>query len=86
MSKAKFIKGDEVYVITGADKGKSGKVIRIERSKDQVYVEGMNLKTKAIRRSQANTQGGFETKEGPIHISNVMNAEEYRARLAKHSK
>lgn len=86
MSKANFIKGDEVFVITGADKGKSGKVLRIERAKELVYVEGCNLKTKAVRRSQTNTHGGFETKEGPIHISNVMNAEVYRARLAKHSK
>ena len=82
MSKANFKKGDLVYAITGDDKGKSGKVLHIDRKKEVALVEGLNLKTKTRRRSQAHPQGAIEQIEGPIHLSNLMAADRYQARHA----
>lgn len=82
MSKANFKKNDTVFILTGSDKGKSGKVLRVDRKGDQVYVQGCNMKKKTVRRSQEKPQGGIIDVEGPIHISNVMAEERYRA---KHS-
>ena len=64
--------GDTVQVIAGKDKGKEGKVISINRKKDTVLVEGINMITKHTKPSMANQQGGIVHQEGPIHISNVM--------------
>ncbi len=64
---------DQVIVIAGKDKGKTGKVIRTDPRKDRVYVEGLNM----IKRHQRplpgrpNMQVGVIEKEGPIHVSNV---------------
>jgi large subunit ribosomal protein L24 len=64
---------DNVIVISGKDKGKTGKVIRVEPEKGRVYVEGLNM----IKRHQApvagrpNLQVGVIEREGPIHVSNV---------------
>ena len=64
---------DEVIVIAGKDKGKTGKVIRVEPARQRVFVEGLNM----IKRHQRPVQGrpnlqvGVIEKEGPIHISNV---------------
>ncbi|MEO0454901.1 MAG: 50S ribosomal protein L24 [Verrucomicrobiota bacterium] len=62
---------DEVTIISGAHKGKSGKVLQVLRKKGTVVVEGVNLRKKAIRPSQDNPKGGFEEREMPIHASNV---------------
>ena len=59
-------------VITGADKGKVGKVLRILTSKDKVVVEGINRVWKHVRPSQRSPQGGRIQKDAPIHISNVQ--------------
>jgi large subunit ribosomal protein L24 len=64
-------KGDTVAVTTGGSKGKQGKILRVITDKDQVLVEGVNVRTKHVRPSQANPQGGTVHKEMPIHISNV---------------
>jgi large subunit ribosomal protein L24 len=80
MAKNSFKKNDIVFVITGADRGKSGKVLRVDRKNGQVYVQGCNIQKKTIRRSQEKPQGGIIDVEGPIAISNVMNEERYRAR------
>ena len=70
---ARHIKsGDQVIVITGADKGKVGKVLRVLTDKDRVVVEGINRVWKHVRPSQRNPQGGRIQKDAPIHISNVM--------------
>jgi large subunit ribosomal protein L24 len=64
---------DEVIVISGKDKGKTGKVLRVDRAKERVYVEGLNM----IKRHQRPTPGrpnqavGVIEREGPIHVSNV---------------
>jgi large subunit ribosomal protein L24 len=68
----KIKKGDTVRVIAGANKGKVGKVLAIDTKNLRITVEGVNLRKKHIRPSQKNPQGGIETKEAPIHYSNVM--------------
>ncbi|MEO9532565.1 MAG: 50S ribosomal protein L24 [Crocinitomicaceae bacterium] len=64
--------GDTVKVISGTSKGSEGKVLRIDRSKDRVIVEGVNVVKKHVKPSAANPQGGIEEAEAGIHISNVM--------------
>jgi large subunit ribosomal protein L24 len=80
--------GDEVVVITGSAKikGKSGKVASVLTKKNRVIVEGLNLRKKAVPRSQENPQGGIIEVEGSIHISNLMKKDEYDARRAKQGK
>lgn len=68
----KIKKGDEVIIITGKDKGRHGKVLRIILSSGRVVVEGINLIKKHVRPNpQRNQQGGIVEKEAAIHISNV---------------
>ncbi len=70
---ARHIKtGDTVIVTSGADKGKTGKVLRIITGKDRVVVEGVNRVWKHVRPNQRNPQGGRIQKDAPIHLSNVM--------------
>jgi large subunit ribosomal protein L24 len=70
---AKIRHDDNVIVISGKDKGKTGKVIRVDPAKGRVFVEGLNM----IKRHQRpvpgrpNLQVGVIEKEGPIHVSNV---------------
>ena len=63
---------DEVQVIAGADKGRRGKILKIDREKNKVVVEGVGRVWKHVRRSQKNPQGGRLNKEMPISASNVM--------------
>jgi len=65
-------KGDMVEVIAGDSKGSTGKVMKLNRSKKQVVVEGLNLVYKHVRPSQRNPQGGRIRIEQPIHMSNVL--------------
>ncbi|MCB9716828.1 MAG: 50S ribosomal protein L24 [Myxococcales bacterium] len=67
--------GDDVVVVAGKDKGSRGRVLRVFPGADQVLVEGVNVRTKHIKPSQTNPQGGRIKKEVPIHISNVMLAD-----------
>ena len=68
----KIKKGDSVKIITGKDKGKTGRVIKVLTSKDRIVVEGLNLINKHQRPTQENPQGGIVQKEASIHHSNVM--------------
>jgi large subunit ribosomal protein L24 len=68
----KFRIDDEVQVIAGADKGRRGKILKIDREKNKVVVEGIARVWKHVRRSQKNPQGGRLNKEMPINASNVM--------------
>ncbi len=79
-------KNDLVVVISGNDRGKRGKIISVDLKKERVSVEGIRLIKKAMRKSEDRPQGGFLTKEGSIHISNVMLAEEYDRRAAARQK
>jgi large subunit ribosomal protein L24 len=64
--------GDLVQVITGNDRGKTGRVLRVIPQRDRVIVEGINMRMKHVRPSQQNPQGGRMEREMSIHISNVM--------------
>ena len=70
---AKIRTDDNVIVISGKDKGKTGKVIRVEPDKGRVYVEGLNMVKRHQRPvpGRPNLQVGVIEKEGPIHVSNV---------------
>jgi large subunit ribosomal protein L24 len=64
---------DEVIVIGGKDRGKRGKVLRVDPKHERVYVEGLNMVKRHQRPSQTTGQGGgVIEREGPIHLSNVM--------------
>ena len=67
----KIQKGDTIKVMTGADKGKEGRVIKIYPNADKILVEGIKIVKKHVRPNQENPQGGILEKEMPIHISNV---------------
>jgi len=65
-------KGDTVKVITGDDKGKTGKVLRVIPSENRAVVEGLNIVTKHRKPSAQNTSGKIDKIEAPIHLSNLM--------------
>lgn len=71
---ARIRRDDEVIVISGKDRGKTGRVLRVDPEKDKVFVEGLNI----VKRHQRPTPGrpdavaGVIEREGPIHVSNVM--------------
>ena len=75
---ARVRKDDMVKVISGKDKGKTGRVLRVEPKNDRVFIEGLNIqkrhqKPRTVRDMQrAGEVGGVIEKEGPIHLSNVM--------------
>ena len=68
----KIRKDDMVKIITGKDKGKTGRVIKVFPLKNRLIVEGLNLIKKHQRPTQENQQGGIIEKEASLHISNVM--------------
>ena len=74
----KIRSGDQVKVIAGKDRGKTGRVLRVEPKSERVFVEGLNMIKRHTRPQQvAGAQseaalGGVIEREGPIHISNVM--------------
>ena len=82
MARANVKRGDMVVVIAGAARGKAGKVLHVDRARQRVVVEGVNVRKKTERRSQENPQGGISERECPIHVSNVMVQERYNARRA----
>ena len=71
MAKFHIKKDDQVIVLAGADKGKTGKVLKVLRDKERVIVEGIHMVSKSTKPSAANPQGGIIKQEAPIHISNV---------------
>ena len=68
----KIKKGDNVQVISGNDRGKVGRVIKVYPSRNRLIVEGINIVKKHMRPSQDTPQGGILEKESTIHVSNVM--------------
>jgi large subunit ribosomal protein L24 len=74
----KIRSGDQVEVIAGKDRGKAGRVLRVEPKKERLFIEGLNMVKRHTRPhpvAGAQTQaalGGVIEREGPIHISNVM--------------
>ncbi len=64
--------GDTVKVISGKAKGSEGQILSIDRKKDRVIVEGVNMIKKHVKPSASNPQGGIVEKPAGIHVSNVM--------------
>ena len=69
--KLRIKKGDTVKILAGNDKGKTGRVLMVYPEQLRVLVEGVNIKKRHTRPSQANPKGGIIAKEAPIHYSNV---------------
>ncbi len=65
-------KGDIVVVLSGDDKGKQGRVLRVLPKTGRVLVEGINRVYRHVKRSRKNPQGGRLEKEAPVHVSNVL--------------
>ena len=74
MSKFHVKKGDDVVVIAGKEKGKSGKIIAILTDKQRVVVEGLQMIKKHTKKNQQHPNGAIVEREGSIHISNVKKA------------
>ena len=66
---------DNVVVLAGKDKGKTGRVMKTLRKKDRVVVEGINMIKKHQKSNNANENGGIFEMEAPIHVSNVKKVE-----------
>lgn len=76
-------KNDMVVVLSGEEKGKVGKVLHVYPEKMRVLIEGVNVMSKAMRKSQDNPKGGVTTKEFPIGSAKVMLQEKFEARKKK---
>lgn len=72
MSMARVKKNDIVSVRTGADVGKTGKVLQVLPQRDRAVVEGVNLVKKHMRKSQDNPQGAITEKESPVRLSRLL--------------
>ncbi len=68
----KIKKNDNVIVIAGNNRGKTGKVLKVFPKVNRVIVEGVNLRKRHTKPNQKNPQGGIVEKEAPIHVSNIM--------------
>ncbi len=101
MSKLHIKKGDTVYVNSGEDRGKQGRVLSVDVKKQRAIVEGLNMVSKATRPNAQHPNGGIVKMEAPIHVSNLnpvdpksgkptrvgytVNAEGKKVRVAKKS-
>ena len=83
MPKFHVKKGEEVVVLAGKEKGKRGKIIAVLPKKQRVIVEGVQMIKRHMRKSQDHPQGAIVEREGTIHLSNVMKADQFDARSAK---
>lgn len=75
MGMAKIKKGDQVVVLSGKDKGRTGSVTQVMPKDGKVLVAGINISTRHRKPTQANPQGGIERVEAPMHISKVAVAD-----------
>jgi large subunit ribosomal protein L24 len=71
MTKLHIKKNDNVIVLAGEDKGKTGKVLKVLVKEQRALVEGINMVSKSMKPSAKNPQGGIVKQEAPIHISNI---------------
>ena len=71
MSAAKIKKGDNVVVLSGKDKGRTGTVLQVLPKASKVVVDGLNVAARHRKPSQANPQGGIDRRPAPLHISKV---------------
>ena len=74
--KVNYLKtNDNVIVVAGKEKGKTGKISRVSRANDRVVVEGLNLVKRHNRATRVGDEAGITNKEAPLHVSNVMIAD-----------
>ena len=71
MASAKIRKGDQVVILSGKDKGRTGEVVKSMPKEGKVVVSGVNVHARHRKPDQANPQGGIERKEAPLHVSKV---------------
>jgi len=76
-------KGEEVVVLSGAERGKRGKIISVSSKSNRAIVEGVKMIKRHTRKNENNPQGAIVEREGTVHISNLMKAEAFDARAAK---
>jgi large subunit ribosomal protein L24 len=65
-------KNDQVQIMTGKDRGKSGRLIKIDHAKGRAVVEGLNMVKKAMKKKGQQQQGGISSVEAAIHLSNLQ--------------
>ena len=70
--KYKLKKNDMVQIITGKDKGKSGRILRLDGTNNRILIEGLNMGKKSVKRRKESDKAGIQEVEIPIHISNVL--------------
>jgi len=75
MAMAKIKKGDNVIILAGKDKGKTGEVTSVDPKSSKVVVAGVNIAVRNRKPTQENPQGGQDRVEAPLHISNVAVAD-----------
>ena len=80
MATAHIKKGDEVVVLSGADRGKRGRVLQVMPKKQRAIVEGVRIIKRHTRKNNAHPNGAIVEREGAIHLSNLMRAEAFDAR------
>lgn len=84
MQSAHIKKHDDVVVIAGSNKGKRGRVLAVLPKSQRVIVEGVQMIKRHMRKSQQYPNGQIVEREGTLHLSNVMKAEKFDARAARH--
>jgi large subunit ribosomal protein L24 len=84
MQKFHIKRGDEIVVIAGAHKGKSGKILELLPAKQRARVEGVAMIKRHLKKSQEHPQGTIAEREGSVHISNLMLKSNHDGRRAKH--
>jgi large subunit ribosomal protein L24 len=84
MQKFHIKRGDEIVVIAGAHKGKSGKILEVLPAKQRARVEGVAMIKRHLKKSQDHPQGTIAEREGSVHISNLMLKARYDERRTKH--
>jgi large subunit ribosomal protein L24 len=75
MAAQKIRKGDQVVILSGKDKGKTGEVVRAMPKDGKVIVSGVNIAVRHRKPTQVNPQGGLERREAPMHVSKVAIAD-----------
>jgi large subunit ribosomal protein L24 len=80
MANAHVKKGDEVVVIAGSEKGRRGKILEVNTTKQRVLVEGLKMIKRHTKKNQRQAQSSIVEREGTIHISNVMLAARFDQR------
>lgn len=79
-------RGDEVVVIAGSQKGKSGKVLELVAAKQRVRVEGVAMLKRHVKKSEQNPNGAIIEREGTVHVSNVQKKADFDASKKRAAK